>query len=247
MLLRNSKGFSAIAFLILLPFLLITSSVLASSYIVMRSDSEIRHVCRSWLLEAQDEIGDTLEDLVSLNAQARRLRATRKTIENAARVALTPQAQLAAQTALKATILAQTQLAARQRALYFRGKTLSRTAPLRVKQELERRLLQTRRITRDDFQSLGLQTQIHPGQFAVIASPVESLTPDYFPAPHFSETQTTSVHWRFSTAAILPRWLNSFVASSNLQSGADCAVTLVAQHPSQKESHKWIAQLKKVR
>lgn len=225
-----------IGFLVLLPVLVSMITVAAAAMLMLSTDAELKHECRTTLLDAQDEIAGDLESLMKLNESARALRKARASAEIAARTAIAPPAVAAAQAALLAVKAQQAALAARQLALLFRAKSKSRSAPLKAKLKLHRSLREKARLI--EARDRGVETRLRSASFDVVASPSDSITPDYNPAPGFSASQEMSVDAEWSVTTLLPDWLRRWLGRDDLKMKTTCRATIA------KKGSAWRSLLK---
>jgi hypothetical protein len=233
----NQKGFVGIAFLILLPLILAALVVISASSFILEDDAEIRHQCRVQLLRAQEVAAQKLNELIKLNGAARRLRISRKTAELAVVTALNPAAQAIAQAHLDAIILRQAALSAKQKLLVFEGKRASLMGPTNAHREISSSLRRNDRVR--EASTAGARPRgIRYGLFDVIASPPDSLTPDYQPSPDFAAKQVTRLEVLVAVQKLLPKWLAERLPQEPLQLKINCLATL------EKKENKWLATLK---
>lgn len=221
---KSQRGFSLVGFLVLLPMLLSVVILVAGAMTLLTTDAELKHECRTTLLEAQEENAKDLEQLMELNDLAKSLRDARSAAEATVRVAVFPPAAAAARAALAAVVAKQTALAAKQTALIFRAKSRSRTSPLKAKLKLHRKLRDHARFV--DARDEEMRTRIRHGEFDLVRSPKDSLTPDYRPAADFSERQETSVEAEWSVTTLLPAWIRKWLGRDDLKMTTACRATV---------------------
>lgn len=182
---KGDSGFAAISLLSILPLLLAGAAVVSSAYLVMRSDSATRHVCRLSLLNGQEKVAEKLRELVTLNKEAKALRKKRSRAEKALRSAPSPDLKALAALNLAIVIAEQQRLALEQRRLILAGQTLSRTEPAKAAGFVERALFNLQSSQAEDRLRLLFKSRVTPGRFDVVATPINSITPDYNPSINF--------------------------------------------------------------
>ena len=225
MTLRSNRGFTVVGLLVLLPLLVSLVTSCAGAMLLLAADAELKHECRSTLLEAQSEIAEDLETLMKLNESASALRRARATAEAAVRLAVAPPAIAAARAALVAIKAKQVALAAKQTSLLFRAKSKSRSTPLKAKLKLHRKLRDKAR--RLESRDSTFETRLTTASFDVVASPRDSLTPDYHPTAGFTERQEMSVAAQWSVTSLLPEWLRRWLGREDLKMKTTCRATIV--------------------
>jgi hypothetical protein len=244
---RNQSGSINLILLAILPLILAVSAVLAASYLTLKADAKLKHLCRNELLASQETVADRLNKLIKLNPLAKALRAARSAAEKSVLLAPTPEAKAAAQLTLDAVIAKQSVLATEQRALYTEARAASQLRPLNLKIILARTLYQDP--SRQDSSrregnrlNLDFKSHVRTGSFEIEMSPKDSLTPDYRPSPRFAEDETVTASWAFNLKAWIPEWtksiLGSFAGSFNEQFKGSCSAGV------EKGDLKWTAKLK---
>jgi hypothetical protein len=233
---RSDGGFTVVGLLVLLPFLVSIVAVMSGAMMLISADAELKHECRTTLIDAQDEIARDLEALMKLNGEARALRKARAAAERMVRLAVAPPAAVAARAALALVIARQTALAARQTALVFRAKSKSQTTPLKTKLKLHRSLREKARLI--ETREAILATRLKTASFDVVRTPADSLTPDYNPAPGFSIAQEMSVDAEWSVTTLLPAWLRQWLGREDLKMKTTCRATI------EKKGNGWKSLLK---
>ncbi len=225
MKLKTEHGFTVIGLLVLLPVLFSMVVVCAASMSLLTTDAELKHECRTTLLEGQDQIAKDLETLMKLNDSARTLREARAAAEAAMKIAIVPPAVAAARAALAVIKARQAVLAAQQTALIFRAKARSRTTPLKTKLKLHQSLRAKARLA--EKSSGNVDSKFHSASFELIASPADSITPDYRPVSDFSSRQEMTVVAKWSVTSLLPEWLRNWLGKDDLQMTTSCTATIV--------------------
>lgn len=239
----NHRGFATTSLLALLPVLLAGAAVCAAGFLVLRTDGEARHACRIELLRSQERIAERLKKLLEMNLGARQLRIERDIAERAVAIAVTPPAKAAALAALEAVKIRQVAYAVRQQTLILKARMESWSGPTQGARAVRKALNEAKRrqseqLEKNNTPSLDLTTTPRPALFELTNTPKESLTPDYQPSRQFSERQTMAVRWNLRIAALLPSWLRSLVASTDITLRAQCLATL------EKENDEWKPKLK---
>jgi hypothetical protein len=233
------RGSIVVSILILMPLFAAILALSAAVHLTIRTDAKSRHVCRVELLRSQAKVAQHLADLLALNPRAQMLRREREIAERAWRLALTPETKAAALVTLTLVITQQTALAAQQKLLVLKGTTESRLGPARVSRQVSTSLAEDQTIYRSGAVSLGSRTSLQTAVFDIIATPSNSLTPDYQPSSTFEEKQTMRVRWQLALGPLLPRWANALLNGrlsedvGRLKLKAECAATL------RKEKSKW--------
>lgn len=230
----NERGFVTAGLLVLTPLLITIIALAAAAYFLLTSDSAARHECRLQLLKAQSEVANDLNKLLEMNDEALRLRLRREQAEAHVIATSGTPAVVFAEMELNAVINQQTFFAAQQRALILHARTISQQGPARAQIHVRPAAERTR--ARQDT-PLQLQAAQKLGAFTVIASPLNSLTPDYQPAPRFSQHQEMRLQWSFLIDRFLPGWLRQYLATSGLHARAQCSATI------EKENGRWEAKL----
>lgn len=225
MTIRSNRGFTVVGLLVLLPLLVSLVTFCSAAMLLLNADAELKHECRSTLLEAQDEIANDLETLMKLNETARTLRRARDTAEVAVRVAVAPPAIAAARAALLAVIAKQAALASKQTSLLLRAKAKSRSTPLKTKLKLHRKLRDKAKLL--ESRESALETQLKSASFDVVASPRDSMTPDYHPSAGFTKLQEMKVEAQWSVTSLLPEWLRRWLGREDLKMKTTCRATIV--------------------
>ncbi len=239
---RDDRGFMVITLLALLPLVISLILLVTWTYLLLKADGEARHACRVDLLSAQKQIGQDLKSLLALNPEASRLRAELAAINKVLIATPHPAAHAALEVARQKIIAQQLILAAKQRALIVKAKSLSLTAPSKAMVTVQSALAKNRRSSGKP--NLGAYKA---GTFDVTASPKRSLTPDYNPSARFRDEQIMRLTWKMDVFAILPTWLKDLMHRSNLFPNGDfhlraeCAATL------EKEGTAWSPRLTKDR
>lgn len=236
MKLADQNGFTVTGLLVLLPLFVSLITLFAAAMSLLAADAELKHECRTTLLRAQDSIAADLEELMKLNETAQALRTARAKAELAVVAAVAPPAVAAAKAALTAIKIRQSFFAARQLTIIARAKAKSRSTPLKTKLKLHRDLRERSRLL--DGKSANLEARLEEASFHVVATPENSLTPDYHPAPGFSESQRMSVDATWSVSALLPDWLARLLGRTDLEMKTTCRATI------EKGRNGWRSRLK---
>lgn len=237
----NQKGYVTTALLILMPLLLAILAVAAASYLIFKDDGKSRHLCRLELLRAQAEVATDLKTLLALNPNAKVLRLRRKIAEAKVAATVGSPANAAALAELRLVISAQSALAAKQRALIAHAKIVSRSSPLKTAGRIRFELQQTQRSRTEANRYSSIDVGTASAAFDVVATPIDSPTPDYQPSPSFRDRQEMKVTWTFDVSSFLPDWIRPLVHSANLSGQAECSATL------EKENNRWVPRITRVK
>lgn len=222
----NDRGSVSLAVLILTPLILASLALLAASYLLIKNDGDLRHLCRVQLLDSQERVRVILKNLMSLNKEARLLRRKRQIAERAVAMAPSPGEKTLALAALELVVIEQATLAARQQTLILRGRHESNIAPRATRHAIERTLRRARWVQSDSREALGFRSDLSVGSFDVVADPPGSPTPDYNPSPRFSEHQRMRVVWSFQISGLLPKWIQMLLKEPRLKFQANCSASL---------------------
>jgi len=235
----NERGSVTIAVIALMPLLLAVAAVIFASYLLIIADAQARHVCRTELLRAQDDIQRILDQLFALNPQARILRLRREAAQAKAAATVGTPAHPVALAELQAVIQAQLAFALKQKKWIALAQARAQLAPFRTLSKVrsvfharQERINEKRSL--DDWRTTRKTPRIH-----LQKTPAHSLTPDYKPGPQFHISQEMRVSWSFAITSLLPTWLRPFAKASGLRMNAGCSATLI------EENQKWRPQLTK--
>lgn len=232
----NQRGFVSVAFLALMPLLLAFVALASAVGLILKNDSDLKHVCRTRLLRGQEKAAKALEELSKLNRLATRLRA-RRARARALSMSPLPQVAAAARIELAIVTVEQTLLASKQKLLIAEGQSASRRSPTESLQAVREAAQRAALLQRE--RSVQPKTkELRQGEFALIATPKDSLTPSYEPAPDFALRQTTRLEIEIPFEGLVPDWLSTWIDSKGLKLKTRCVSTL------EKEGKKWQPKLK---
>ncbi len=232
----TEKGFGVVGLLILLPMLLAGLMTLVGACTLVAYYAESHHLCRKTLLEIQIKMADKVNELLSLNPKAERLRKEEKTARRAVQVAFLPPLKAAAIAYWLSVIARQTQLRSRQFKIIENSQREARQILHQLKRELQ---------TKHSWLQMGEGVfreiaHVRSGSIKLLVypTPVSSLSPNYNTAPLFSKLQSLDVQWSWDIHKILPRWILGHVGEAPKFQG-QCSSTLV------QRKGKWVATLGK--
>lgn len=124
---KNHRGFTLIAFCVLLPFLMVLTSGAASLAISMRHHIQKQSLCENFVFHIQDELSKKMNALMKLNPRAVALRRTHRAARLRLAAALTsghPVAIAAARARVMAIEMKRAQLHAEQQSLLLEAQQL---------------------------------------------------------------------------------------------------------------------------
>lgn len=220
---HSQSGFALICFLAFVPMIITLFFAFAVGGRALVRQAEMRHLCRTQLLNSQARVAALVTELTALNPQARQLRGQRQAaLATLAAVAVSaPHLVPAARSALQATTARQQALRLKQQSLLNRIRNSWQNGARQVRQGL----------TAKGAQHLNL---LRP-QVGLIPLPAPSLTPDYLPAPGASRLHRQGATWRIT----LPTPVTSHLQTKSWNGG--CATTLTPREG------QWLPQLSEVK
>ncbi len=228
----NARGSVLIGALVLVPVLISIFIVVAATYLMLRSDGRSRHACRVELLRSQEKVSRLLTQLIELNPKAAALRLEREVAEREVALTIGEPANVAAQANLALVIAKQTVHAIKQQKLITAARMESRLGPSRASQEIRTTLsLDQSAYQAGEARSFSFKTKT--GAFDLIATPSDSITPDYQPSARFMTSQNMQVEWQLDLKSLLPAWIADLLPTEGLALKAECSATL------QKGTLKW--------
>lgn len=220
---QAKMGFANIAFLISLPLLTCLMAGLSLMLIGILNRTAADSHCRLTAMRLQQSLGSLMKELMSLNSQAKRLRAQRELAERqlkAAYASRVPQAIAAAEAYRAAVVSAQVALASRQKMILAQAHVARTSTTL---SRIGHGVLWTN-------QSVGPMRGL-----AVEPKPANSLTPDYVPMNDFEDAQQAKFNYKQNLFFNVPEAVKSFLPSG--QGTYACSATL------KSSESKWIAVL----
>ena len=223
--LASQNGFSLISFVALLPFFTAVVALFAAVIMTLNTDAKARQACRTELLKSQEIVTARLTALMELNPQAESLRIEKKSLEQACNMSADPVPCME----LAFVIVQQAALAVKQKALIASATLESRLGPVKAETAVFRSLQadQTNYMeTGEPSYSNVASHSFHTASFDVVASPSDSLTPDYKPSANFERNQTMRVEWNIGLIHLLPKWPQKFIPDMNIHLKAECAATI---------------------
>jgi hypothetical protein len=211
MFLKNENGNVTLALLGLLPLCLAVFLTVIAIFYVLRTHGVNLHECRTRLMRAESERLLVMQELMSLNPEARKLRAQEKYAMKAVRAArLTgnPQAIAAAEAAHGVVLALQLALSTKQKSLLLKANLEARISLSRLKSAIKTETNKDEQTYSSIGKSVIGDMSEEREVLAVEAKPSDSLTPDYEPAPNFEERERMRLTWKFWPARLLPDWLS---------------------------------------
>ncbi len=228
----SQKGFVTVWMIGFLPLLLAILAFAAAIGITRLEYSRKLHVCRTSLLEAQQDIARAVNQLIALNPTAKKLRIQRRISDEAVRSGLQtiPYLGVAVSVHRAATLSAQYALKARQD--YIRFSALNS-----VQQKLWSARNEILKLQDHSTDSRSLVTLPLP-KLKMHKTPEESLTPDYYPSKNFELVQALKIRFYFEPNFYVQRITSlslvtaqsdgshSKVQKSSSTLWADCSATI---------------------
>ncbi|MCB0365495.1 MAG: hypothetical protein H6624_19525 [Bdellovibrionaceae bacterium] len=217
---QSNKGFALVVLVGLLPILLCLLLIFSVMGRALLSQSRARHTCRTKTLETQVQVAQLLQQLLSYNDRARRLRLNRRSAQSALALAhlSSPQLVPLAKANLQRITYQQTLLGSKQRALIARMDSAWEQGEYRLRTALRR-------------QNADSLVIIHP-RSAFVPMPPTSLSPSYALLPGARDLQRQGAKWKIRINPLIGGFENF-----HLTWPASCASTIV------KEKDKWVPQL----
>ncbi len=207
---KNERGNVTLALLGLLPLCLAVVLSVIAVFFVLRTHGVNLHECRTRLMRTESERLLVMQDLVGLNPEARKLRSQAKVAMKAVRAArLTgnPKAIAAAEAARAVVVALQLALSAKQKSLLVKANIEARISISRLKHAIKNETMKDQQLYSANQAAVIGDISEEREVLAVVASPSESLTPDYQPAQDFEKREQIRVSWKFWPARLLPDWL----------------------------------------
>jgi hypothetical protein len=198
----NQRGFLTVSLLILMPLILAICAVAFAGALSIRATEKTEFICRQGALEAQNNMLESYQKLITLNPAARMLRAADK----ASKVSLV----IPFYGALSSVSL---QVA---RSIFHSVQLgIITAANLRLTKDLLNLKLNLAK-------SLGLSSYgfvqaeiVNSPRLAVEAKPPMDLTPDYFAKKDFEDLQLIQFKWTIRIDQLLPDFLIRLISTQS--------------------------------
>ncbi len=222
--LNNSRGFSVLLLLMVLPLFVALSGWVILELLQLREVKTDRQICRKTLIPAQEKVGKNISSLLDLNRTAQALRMqmmAAKTALAAAMATANAPAATAARLSIQRIQLQRRIMIQIQRKLIWGSKALLSAAISDFHLQLRNRSLETKNRERHLF-NLRLESfQSSPVRLAVQKSNSPDPFPEYELTPNFTRRQTLGAKWqaRFQQKAKgYKKWI-PFDQNKNVQCG----------------------------
>ena len=210
----QEKGFALVSLLILAPLLMSVAVAVGGALYVMKKKTLLQSLCVQSASRLQEELKQTLDQLLALNPQALRLQKQRRSADRGLQRAMAtgnPYAITVARAYQAFVIAQQAALRGRQEALLARAEGRRRRSHRELKNQI--RLWRTDRFTSERY---------FPRALAVRPQPVSSLSPEYLPVSAFAHWQQHRFRFRNDLS---PPFLNLLPAKIFKQT-TECSVSL---------------------
>ena len=214
---KNQEGFSLIVVLTLTPLFITALAYLSALSLSLSQYHKGHQLCHRQLLETQNQFILIIKKLMLLNPRARALRTERRQAEKKLKLAqysANPKAIAIAQGRLFAVISKQMRHRSKQQKLV----SLAHRVQIVARKEFSN-------LVRLKFKNSVIALEPPKYKFAIKATPLHSLTPDYLPPRNFENKQKASGKWKLDFKSILPPWLSHFVSTDQTLT-FQCAATI---------------------
>lgn len=210
---EEKEGYILIGFLIFFPLLLSGMASLSVSALYLREKTRLLSLCRQHLLEIQGHMSESLEQLQKLNPLAEQLRAEKKE---------TIRLLLNAPPVTREILLARlAYIVAQQIKLRLTQKTLIKKAEAFSAKHLRKLKY---KMHQSNHLISSFKAPVFP-KLAVVADPMQSLSPSYKTTWNFSKDQSIKIRWREDFMQAVPSFLKAIVGQLPSVKG-HCASTL---------------------
>lgn len=199
-ILVDTTGNVLIGFLIFLPMLLSGVASLSVSTLYLKEKTKALSICRQYLLQIQNQMSKSLEQLQRLNPLAQKLRLQKKRLQYL--LLVSPPA------ARPGLLIRLSHVKGRQMKLALTQKLLIKKAEVYAAKHL--RLLKAKFY--GSMRTLVFSSQVPlVARLAVIATPPASLSPSYKTSWNFTKRQSIQVTWVENPSYIIPSFLKFFL------------------------------------
>lgn len=203
----NNKGFTTIAFIALAPLLCTLTYFCFWSLWFMEAQMKIQNICHQGVLQAQQELVSSNNQIMNLNTKAYALY-LEKIALNAVILTGPPPAKVLAKARKKWVIGQQRVLQQLQRMLFKKSHFLSQSALYSMKTKLYSTHRQWHQFWKTPFRPPSIQVHTGRSQLAVKIKDIASV---YRRLPGHENKQRISVRWASSLQTLIPAWVQSMV------------------------------------
>ncbi len=191
---KNERGQISFAAVILLPIVVMIVGGILVLGLALAVEAKATTACRLRMAKSQNTVGNALAELTKLNVKAKALETTRQSALKALKASIlipNPAARAAALSLLRTVELAQAPVRKKQLYWLAKGKQASSMVPSLAKQGV---LESIPKGLRPWLISARIETRAP--RFRMVASSPTHLTPTYFPAPDFQQSQNGVLKWK---------------------------------------------------
>lgn len=230
---NNHQGFILISFLTVLPVVLAIALATLSIIDILKKDLELKFICRTELISAQNENEKSILKLLKLNRRSTNLKKKKQRAQGALALAimrLDPIAIAASQTRLAIIHAQQIALASEQRAIIlFANQRISirqRGLEVKIRNAIENTSKASMAYNLQSLRSSRTELAVRPTH--------PDIAPNYERVTNFSEEQSMDLKWQYTQ--ILNKPFSSFLKYSG-KNEHHCSVTL------KKSREQWVAKI----